>query len=298
MKQSGPDTAPVSGATSGTTRPKSLSARIEAATAPERDRFLDLLRVAAIMIVIFGHWVVRVVIAPEGEPQAEYLLALEPGWQWATLIWQVMPLIFLVGGALNAESWRRAQSDGLTPVAWVRRRARRMLRPTVPLLLTVVLAWMLAEALAPDALLIAPGVALIPLWFVAAYLAVMALTPVTLALHTRGWSLPAIIVAVAVAAAVDMLRLAGVGPVVGTQPLIGLPNFLLIWVTVHQLGHMWADDQLPAQAGKQALMALAGVVAMALLIGVAHWPLTMVPVEGTTLPNNAAPPLSRCSHWR
>lgn len=265
-------------------------ARVAAATQPERDRYLDFLRVAAILMVISGHWLVRVVVAPEGEPEAAYLLALVPEWQWATLVWQVMPLVFLVGGALNAASWRRARSDGLTAVGWIRRRAQRLLRPALPLLLVVVPVWLAAELLVPAALLINPGVALIPLWFVAAYLVILALTPVTLGLHERGWSLVSIFAAVAVAGMVDILRLAGIGPVIGTQPLAGLPNFLLIWGAIHQMGHLWADDQLPAQPIGQAGLVVAGVGAMAVLIGAADWPLTMVPVEGTTLPNNAAPP--------
>ncbi len=266
-----------------------LTAQVEARTPPERDRFLDFLRVAAILMVVLGHWVVRVVVAPEGEPQADYLLAVEPGWQWASLIWQVMPVIFLVGGVLNAQSWHRARANGDTAVPWVRHRARRLLRPTTALLLVVVPVWLAAELLASDMLLIEPGVALIPLWFVAAYLAVTSLTPATLALHARGWSVPAIVAAVVAAGLLDALRLAEWGPVVGTQPLVGLPNFLLIWVAIHQLGHLWADDQLPARGMGQAGLVLAGVVGLAVLIG-AGWPLTMVPVEGTELPNNAAPP--------
>ena len=267
-----------------------IAARVEAATQPERDRYLDFLRVFAILMVVIGHWVVRVVVAPEGEPEAHYLLAVQPGWQWASLIWQVMPVIFLVGGALNAASWRRGRDDGMSPVAWIRRRAGRLLRPTVPLLLVVVPAWVVADLLVPEALLIDPGAALIPLWFVAAYLAVMALTPATLALHERGWSVPAIGTAVAAAAVVDALRLAGIGPVLGTQPLVGMPNFLLIWVAIHQLGHLWGDDRLPGGTAGQAALVMIGAGALVVLIGAGDWPLTMVPVEGTTLPNNAAPP--------
>lgn len=267
-----------------------LAAQVEAATPPGRDRYLDFLRVAAIVMVIFGHWVVRVVIAPDGVPEAHYLLALQPEWQWATLIWQVMPLIFLVGGVLNARSWRRARAEGMAPVGWVRRRAHRLLRPTLVLLVVIVPVWLAAEIFVPGALLIAPGVALIPLWFIAAYMAITALTPATLALHEHGWSLPAIVAAVALAVVVDALRLAGEGPVLGTQPVVGLPNFLLIWVAIHQLGHLWADDQLPARPAGQTALLLAGVAGLVVLIGLADWPLTMVPVEGTTLPNNAAPP--------
>jgi peptidoglycan/LPS O-acetylase OafA/YrhL len=278
------------GAGSAGGRAAGIAARVEAATQPGRDRYLDFLRVFAILLVVIGHWVVRVVVAPEGEPQTRYLLAIEPFWQWATLVWQVMPLIFLVGGALNAESWRRARDEGMAPVAWIRRRAGRLLRPTGPLLLVVVPAWVVADLLVPGMLLIDPGVALIPLWFVAAYLAVMALTPATLALHERGWSLPAIAAAVALAGVLDALRLAGIGPVLGTQPAVGMPNFVLIWAAIHQMGHMWADDRLPGRpAGQVALLGFGGA-ALVVLIGVGGWPLTMVPVEGTTLPNNAAPP--------
>lgn len=264
--------------------------RVAAETPPDRDRYLDFLRVAAILMVVLGHWVVRVVVAPEGEPQAGYLLAVEPGWQWASLIWQVMPVIFLVGGVLNARSWRRARADRMTSVGWIRHRARRLLRPTIALLVVVVPVWLAADLLASEALLIDPGVALIPLWFVAAYLAVTSMTPATLALHERGGTLPAIVAAVATAGLVDMLRLSEWGPVVGTQPLVGLPNFLLIWAAIHQMGHLWADDKLPARSTGQAGLVFAGAVALTVLIGLGGWPLTMVPVEGTELPNNAAPP--------
>ena len=270
--------------------PDALSARVEGATSADRDRYLDFLRVSAILLVVLGHWVVRVITAPEGSPEASYLLAEQPGWQWATLVFQVMPLIFLVGGALNAESWRRARADGATPVHWVRRRARRLLAPTIGFLLIIVPGWLLAALLVPDVLLLDPGIALVPLWFIAVYMGIMALTPATMALHARGWSLPAIAVAVLLAAALDLVRLAGIGPLLGTQPLAGAPNFLLIWAAVHQLGHLWADDQLPARPAAQAGLVLAGAGALALLIGAGPWPLTMIPVEGTFDPNNAAPP--------
>ena len=45
--------------------------RIEAATPPDRDRYLDFLRVLAIAMVIFGHWMVRVITERDGELVAE-----------------------------------------------------------------------------------------------------------------------------------------------------------------------------------------------------------------------------------
>lgn len=268
-----------------------LARRIAAATPEGRDRYLDALRVWAVLMVVLGHWLVRGVVAPEGAAEAVYLLAVAPGWLWATPLFQVMPLIFLVGGAVNAASWRRARAEGMAPVDWLRRRARRLLRPALPLLLVLVPGWVLVDALLQEGVLVlAPGVALVPLWFLAAYLAVTALTPWSLALHDRGWSLPLIAVAAGLAGLVDLIRLAGVGPVLGTQPLAGTPNFLLVWGAVHQLGHLWERGPWPERPSGQLALAGAGLAALGLLIGEAGWPLAMVPVEGTLLPNNAAPP--------
>lgn len=267
-----------------------IAGRIDARTPPGRDRSLDALRVGAVLLVIFGHWMVRGLVAPEGVAEPVYLLREAPGWRWATLLFQVMPVIFLVGGAVNAESWRRAQGQGVAPVDWVRGRARRLLRPALPLLLVVVPCWVALEIWWPEALVLPVAVALVPLWFIAAYLAVTALTPLTLAAHERGWSLPLIGTATALALAVDLLRLSGAGPVIGTQPLAGAPNFVLVWVAVHQLGHLWSDGPWPATRRGQLALAGAGAAALALLLGPLGWPLSFVPVEGTLEPNNAAPP--------
>lgn len=91
---------------------ESLVKTIEAATPPDRDRYLDFLRVVAILMVIIGHWVVRVILEEDDEFVSRYLLNIAPHWQWATLIWQVMPIFFLVGGMINLQSWQRAQDDG------------------------------------------------------------------------------------------------------------------------------------------------------------------------------------------
>lgn len=267
-----------------------IAQQVEEATPQNRDRYLDLLRVIAIVFVILGHWLVRVVIAPEGTPEAGYLLEVQPGLKWATLLWQVMPLFFLVGGFLNVQSLRGALDDGGAAPGWVRSRVHRLLRPTGVVLGIIVPAWVVAEYLVPGAMLLGLYVALIPLWFVAAYVLMTALTPATLALHERGWTLPVLVVAVLVAGALDMARLAEVGPVLGLQPLVSAPNFLLIWGAVYLLGHLWADGRLPARAPAQVGLAILGAAALMVMIGVGGWPLSMVPVEATDAPNNVAPP--------
>lgn len=260
------------------------AARVEAATPAERDRYLDFLRVVALLMVVVGHWVVRVVLeGADGRPEAAYLLAIAPEWQAATLLWQVMPLFFVVGGVVNAGSWRRARATGSAPEAWVATRVRRLLRPTLPLLAVLVPA---AALLPAEALVFDLGVAILPLWFLAAYVAVTALTPSALAQHEAGRSAWLLAAGGTAVLALDLLRFLWGGPLIAGQPAVAAPNFLLVWLLLHQLGFYAADDRLPRRP-----VALAAVAALALgLLIAGRWPLGMIPIEGTSLPNNGSPP--------
>ena len=262
--------------------------RIEEATPPGRDHYLDFLRVLALLLVVSGHWIARVVLDEGGAPSGHYLLNLVPELQWASLIWQVMPVFFLVGGVVNARSWRRARQRHEAPAAWAARRARSLLMPLLVLVAALVPAAALTEALAhSDRMIFGFTVAVFPLWFLATYMAVTALTPLTLALHERG-ATPAFLAALMVVVVVlDLLRLLVGGPVLGTQPVISGPNFLLLWLAVHQLGYLWADGRLE---GRGLALLAAGAAGLVAMIGLGPWPLSMVPFEGTTRPNNGSPP--------
>jgi len=269
-----------------------FSARIDSATPQHRDRYLDALRVLALVLVISGHWLVRFVTEEGGDLTARYLLQVAPQWQWATLIWQVMPVFFFVGAVVNAQSWARAQRRGVSGAAWAARRARGLMWPVVPLLGVLVPVAAVAHAAGwHDQLLLDFGVALFPLWFLAAYLAVSVLTPVTAALHARGRSPILIATGTLLAIVVDLLRFHVGGAIVGTQPLVAAPNFLFVWVVVYQLGYLWADG-VARQVRSRVwwLLALLAAVVLALMILLGPYPLTMVPIEGTLHANNASPP--------
>ena len=268
-----------------------LARRIERQTPQERDRYLDFLRVVAIVLVILGHWVVRVILESADGLEAAYLLDIRPHWQWASLIWQVMPIFFLVGGLVNAQSWRRARDDGETPTDWISRRARRLLFPLIAFLVVMSIAAIVVHrGLGPDALILPLDVAMIPLWFLAIYLMMICLTPATLAMHERGASPILIGGFVAGAVVADTIRFMIGGPLIGGQPAVGSLNFLLVWGAIHQIGYLWADDRLPRAKAVQSALLIGAVLVLALMIGFAFYPLTMVPVEGTQEPNNASPP--------
>ncbi len=60
------------------------------------------------------------------------MLELAPWTQWLTLIVQVMPIFFLVGGYANAVAWESASKNGTPYVEWLTARLRRLIGPVIP----------------------------------------------------------------------------------------------------------------------------------------------------------------------
>ncbi|HSK37961.1 MAG TPA: hypothetical protein VLA80_14615 [Actinomycetota bacterium] len=58
--------------------------QVAGATPVDRDRFADLLRVASILVVVAGHWLMAVVVWRDGRAQGGNALALVPGLWLAT----------------------------------------------------------------------------------------------------------------------------------------------------------------------------------------------------------------------
>ena len=263
-------------------RLRALAEATDARTPPDRDRYADLIRVLAILVVIYGHWIAAVVLIDDGELVATQLLVVEPWTRVATWVAQVMPLFFLVGGRVNADSLGRAAELGQTTAAWVRKRSRRLLRPLLPLLAVwLPLGPVLAAAGAPQALVEeVTGAAFIPLWFLVVYLLVIVLAPMTWWAHQR-FGLAVLAAGVPLVAVVDVLDRAEV-------PAVGQVNYLLVFGLAHQLGYFWAQGRLPD--GRQGLhLAWSGLVAALLLVGLAGYPGSMVGLQADA-DSNATPP--------
>jgi surface polysaccharide O-acyltransferase-like enzyme len=233
--------------------------QVVAATPASRDRTVDLLRALSIGVVVVWHWALSVTHRRDGELVMPNPIDEVPLAWLATWLLQVMPVFFLVGGFANLAYWDRTE-DG--PWPFLRGRMTRLLRPTAVFLAV----WAVAEA----ALLLAvpgyPGVleyglvVAVPLWFLAAYLWVVLLVPLTATAH-RHAALPALALLGASVVAVDLARF-GAG-----LEVLGLVNSALVWVFVHQLGYLWRDGMLESRLRRCALAAagLAGLVVVAVL---------------------------------
>ncbi len=80
-------------------------------------------------------------------------------------------------------------------------------------------------------------VALVPVWFLAVYILVVALVPLTHAAWRR-WGFASVVAPVIAAVLVDLGTFAaGIG-------WIGWLNYVFVWLTVHQLGYAWHDGRL------------------------------------------------------
>ena len=256
--------------------------RIAAATPASRNRVVDLARVVALAVVVLGHWLLAAVWIDEGDLRTGAILDLAVWTHPLTWLFQVMPVFFLVGGYANGRSWRAARRRGEAWPQWLRARLRRLLVPVVPLLAVwvVVLAVALAAGADPGILRTASQTALVPTWFLAAYVVVCALAPLTLWVWERaGWW--SVLGGLALGGAVDAASL-------GTGSLaVGFANYVVVWSTVHQLGYAWLDGRVGG-TGRRLGMAVVGLVGLLLLVRFGPYPVSMVGLDDAAV-NNSYP---------
>jgi hypothetical protein len=262
------------------------SRALEAAaqTPASRNRYVDLLRAVSIGAVVVGHWVIAAPWIKDGQLRLDHMLAIEPWTQWLTLLLQVKPVFFLVGGYSNAASWDAAQRAGTPYGTWIAGRARRLIGPIVPLILVWAAMAFVFRLFGVSYEIIRPGsiLALVPMWFLAVYLLVVLLVPVTRAAWKRFgiWSFWALVIA---AASVDALRFHD-----GHHPTVGWVNYLFVWVAMHQLGYLWRDGRLAGP--RHALPWLVGgVLAWVALTRYGPYPISMVGVPGEEVSNTLPP---------
>src|SRR5687767_12353885 len=163
---------------------------LASATPADRNRVVDFLRAAAILTVVLGHWLMAAVTVRDGALVPDAVLNLAPWSHPLTWVFQVMPLFFIVGGLANGLSWRSAARRGDSYAVWLRARLQRLAAPVVPLLVV----WLgiasiaFAAGVPGSSLRTASQVALVPTWFLAAYILVVALAPLLLRVWERlGW---------------------------------------------------------------------------------------------------------------
>ena len=257
--------------------------RMADATPPERNRVVDLLRAVSILVVVFGHWLMAAIVVQDGELIPGHLLILADWTHPLTWVFQVMPVFFLVGGYSNGLSWRSARRRGEGYGGWLRARLRRLTLPVVPLLLFWTAGGWLGLRLGVDweVLQLASQVALVPTWFLAAYVVIVTIAPMSLWIWER-WGWWSIVTGIALAGLCDYLSIS-----LDLVP-VGFLNYILVWGTVHQIGYAWLDGTID-DLWKRAVMAGAGLLGTLLLVGLGPYPVAMVGLDTSEITNSYPP---------
>ncbi len=247
--------------------------RVAAATPPGRDRYLDLLRLLSILVVVFGHWLIAGITWRGGETTNTSILTVVPPLQYVTWLLMVMPVFFLVSGAVTAPGLDRAARRGTIYAVWLHGRLARLLRPVgVYTLFWLFLPVVVLLAGAPRGLIVPIADQMSRLfWFVAVYVAAIAVAPLLLRLHRR-FGLGVLAVLALGALAVDLVRF-------GTDvSQVGVANHAFTWLFAFQLGFFWADGRLLARRGTAWLLAGGGLLTLLLLTGSGLYPVAMIGV--------------------
>jgi fucose 4-O-acetylase-like acetyltransferase len=250
----------------------------------DRNRYADLLRVAAIGAVVYGHWILTDVTYTNGRLSGLDALDYIHWGRWVTLAMQVMPVFFLVGGYVNARSWAAHRARGESWTQWVRDRAMRLLWPTTVFVVVGVLAVTAAQLAGVNAAELAEGgwLVALQLWFLPVYLLLILLTPALLAAHRR-WSVAVPVVMALAAGGVEAMVL---GP---HWHVVGYANYLLVWGSIHQWGFFWQDGTLTRRRWRPLALAAGGVVALTALLTWGPFPVDMIGAAGETVGNTTPP---------
>lgn len=269
----------------GSARPSARE--LAAATPATRNRYVDLLRAASIGVVVLGHWMMAVISWEEGKFVGQNLLELSSGFQLLTWVFQMMPVFFIVGGFANAASWDAARRSGAGYADWLRARFARLLRPTVAFVAVWTVGGTVVALVGVDADLVRLGgvIVSLPLWFLAVYALAVATAPVMVTAHHR-FGASAVAGLVAAAAVVDVASW-GFG-----VPVVGWLNFAFVWLALHQLGFLWRDGILTRARSTRWLLAAGGLAALAGLVILGPYPVSMVGLDEGQRTNNQPPSLA------
>jgi fucose 4-O-acetylase-like acetyltransferase len=285
------------------------------ATPASRDRYVDFLRATSIMVVVVGHWTIALIFWDGGVVRSTSAIGLASGLWLATWVCQVMPVFFFVGGYANYVAYQSTRRRGESTASFLRSRVRRLLLPSAVFIgvwVVVEVVLHLTDTGGPtgptfgDVTLLRgvrpPGqtIPFGPLWFLAVYLAVVCISPVTIWLHRRfRWWVPCLLVVGAVVS--DVVGF------VGGQSGVRYLNVIFVLLFPHQLGHFYGDgsaQRWPRPAlWAMSLAGLAGLIAFTnpwlfrlagpkrydWFPGIGHYPRSLLGTD-IELVSNAYPP--------
>jgi fucose 4-O-acetylase-like acetyltransferase len=254
-------------------------------TPADRDRAIDVIRIVSLIGVVLGHTAMAISVIRNNVLVWDNLLTTSTAFQALTWIFQIMPLFFFAGAAACVSSWRPGANWG----GWLMKRCTRLFRPVAYYLafwavaLTALFQLLPRHVYDPVA-----GVSIQLLWFLGAYVLVLAAVPLMSRITTATRLAVGVAGVYVVVAAVDAIR--------------------LHWHVAAPLGYLnFAVWSIPAMFGvayRRSLLGSCGAlsvaaVAFAVDVALVQWgpyDLSLVGVVGQRLSNMSPPSLLLAGH--
>jgi hypothetical protein len=260
-------------------------AQVDASTPATRDRAIDVVRIVSLVGVVLGHTIMATSTLRDDVFIWSNLLTASPVFQALTWVFQIMPLFFFAGVAASIESWTPGTSWG----NWLMRRCTRLYRPVFYYLafwgvtliaLRVVLPEHIYEPVA--------GISIQLLWFLGAYVMVLAAVPLLYRITTTGRLVAAIAGVYAVVAVVDAARIN-----VDGLAVLGYVN-MGAWLIPGILGVAYRRELLSTRAALAVGVMMLAVNLALMVLG--PYELSLVGIETQQLKNMTPPSLLLAGH--
>ncbi len=268
-----------------TTRVFPSAAEIAQRTPADRDRAIDVIRIVSLIGVVAGHTIMATSIIDNDVFRWGNLLTTSVMFQALTWIFQIMPLFFFAGVAASAASYRSGMSWG----GWLLKRCTRLYRPVFYYLAFWAAALLILKPLLPIHVYepIA-GISIQLLWFLGAYVMVLAAVPLLMRITTLGQLVAAVAGTYALVALVDAIRIND-----HSWSALGYVNFV-VWLIPGMFGVAYRRGLLTTAAALRVGLAMLAVnVAM---VWVGPYELSLVGIETQHIKNMTPPSLLLAGH--
>ena len=260
-------------------------AEVAANTPADRDRAIDVIRIVSLVGVVLGHTVMATSTIRDDVFIWSNLLTASTVFQALTWVFQIMPLFFFAGVAACVQSWRPGTPWG----GWLLRRCARLYRPVFYYLAFWTVALVVLRSILPVHVYEpVAGISTQLLWFLGAYVLVLAAVPLLARIATTGHVVGAVVGTYMFIAVVDAVRVN-----VDGYTALGYLN-TVVWLIPAMLGVAYRRQLLSAPAALRIGLGMFGVNLALLYFG--PYELSLVGIETQQLKNMTPPSLLLAGH--
>jgi len=268
-------------------------AEVEAATPATRDRVIDVIRIVSLVGVVVGHTIMATSALRDGVFIWSNLLTASPVFQALTWVFQIMPLFFFAGVAASIDSPPQAGGAPRRPNSgwggWLMRRCTRLYRPVFYYLAFWWVALALLSTVLPEHVYEpVAGISIQLLWFLGAYVVVLATVPLLARITTAVRLVGAVVATYTLIAVVDAIRI----NVDGVSAL-GYLN-MVVWLIPGMFGVAYRRRLLAGHTALALGMVMLAVNVALLVFG--PYELSLVGVDTQHLKNMTPPSLLLAGH--